>query len=153
MGWWSTDIMGGDSPLDFEDEIFDICKVEKFERLENPIPGGPTFKQNTISKELIDDNLDKIISMLEKSKYEQHIGYQVLCVLMMRAGSEISESLRGRIKEACQLDEWAQENDERKFTCDALCNALNAYDNINPIMIKSRGLFEVMADKLNTNNN
>jgi hypothetical protein len=30
MGWWSTSIMGGDTPLDFEDEFFHACNVEKF---------------------------------------------------------------------------------------------------------------------------
>ena len=27
MGWWSTSIMGGDTPLDFEDEFFFACNV------------------------------------------------------------------------------------------------------------------------------
>ena len=30
MGWWSKDIMGGDSPLDVEGKIFEICNVEQF---------------------------------------------------------------------------------------------------------------------------
>lgn len=30
MGWWSKDIMGGDTPLDWEDEFYGICEVEKW---------------------------------------------------------------------------------------------------------------------------
>lgn len=31
MGSWSYDIMGGDTPLDFEDMIYDICDMVKFD--------------------------------------------------------------------------------------------------------------------------
>jgi len=142
MGWWSTDIMGGDTPLDFEDEIFDICKVEKF-----PDEGG----RNELSKEDIEQNLGEILAMLEKSN--DYIGYQVLSVLMMKTGARIPESLFSLLEDSCHLDEWAKESDERKESVDGLLAALRAYDNQNPIIVRSRGLFEVMAEKLENNNN
>ena len=59
MGWWSTDIMGGDTPLDFEDEIFGICGVEKF-----PESGG----RADLTAENLTMHLSEIISMIENGR-------------------------------------------------------------------------------------
>jgi hypothetical protein len=142
MGWWSTDIMGGDTPLDFEDAFFGICKVEKFPE------GGGMAK---LTKEDLENNLPEIIDMLEDTRSEQEIGYQVLAVLMLRAGAKIPERTRGRMEEACHMDDWSHDNAEREIAVGGLLKAIEAYDNKTPIIIKSRGLFEVMAEKLNTN--
>lgn len=142
MGWWSTDIMGGDTPLDFEDEFFGICNVEKF-----PEGGGMA----SLTKEDITNHLDEIIASISKEKYDQGIGYQVLAVIMLKAGAPISSELKFEMVKACQDDEWAQEVEERQVSVLGLINALEAYDNKTPIKIKSRGLFEVMAEKLGNN--
>lgn len=139
MGWWSTSIMGGDTPLDFEDEFFGICKVEKF-----PEEGGMA----SLTKEDIANHLDEMLEVVHKWKSEQNIGYQVLAVTMLKAGAFISGDLRDFMMQACENDEWAQESDERKVATDGLFNALASYDNEHPIIIKSQGLFEVMIDKL-----
>ena len=143
MGWWSTNIMGGDTPLDFEDSFFDICKVKKF-----PEPG----KMNELSKEDIANHLDEMIAYIHKGKsaYEDTINivYQVLAVLMLKAGAFISADLADFIMQACENDEWAQESDERKIETNGLFKALASYDNEHPIVIKSKGLFEVMSEKL-----
>jgi hypothetical protein len=142
MGWWSTDIMGGDSPLDFEDEIFDICNVNKFPE------GGGMAK---LTKEDLQPHLEEIIAMIEKSRSEKVIGYQVLAVLTMGAGCPVDESLKAKMVEACHLDDWSHENEEREIAVGGLLKALEAYDGKTPIKIKSRGLFEVMAEKLGNN--
>jgi hypothetical protein len=144
MGWWSTDIMGGDTPLDFEDEFYGICKVEKFPE------GG---RMAILTKEDLEENLGEIVSFLEDNRWgEQNIGYQVLTVLMLKAGARIPESLFGAMEDACRTDEWASENEERREIVEGLHKALVAYDGSTPIVIKSRGLFEVMAEKLGTQN-
>ena len=139
MGWWSTDIMGGDTPLDFEDAFFDICKVEKF-------PGEGVHAE--ISKEDFANHLDEMLECIHKSRSEQNIGYQVLAVGMLRAGAFISGDLQDFMMQACENDEWAQESEERKLATDGLYNAISSYNNEDPIVIKSKGLFEVMASKL-----
>jgi hypothetical protein len=144
MGWWSTDIMGGDTPLDFEDSFFNICKVNKF-----PEPG----KMNHLSKEDFAKHLDEMLVIVHKYDYEKEIGYQVLAVLMLKAGAFISGDLKDFMMQACENDEWAQESEERKLATDGLYNALLRYDNEHPIIIKSKGLFEVMAEKLGDSNN
>lgn len=145
MGWWSTDILGGDTPLDFEDEIFGICEVEKF-----PESGG----RADLTAEDLTNNLGDILSMIESARFgETYIGFQVLSVLMMKAGAPIPESLFPTLEDACFMDEWAKESDERKEATDGLLAALRAYDNQTPIIVRSRGLFEVMAEKLGNTNN
>jgi len=52
MGWWSTDIMGGDSPLDVKDEIFEICEVEEFDDNDG---------HTDLTKEDLVNNLEKIL--------------------------------------------------------------------------------------------
>lgn len=144
MGWWSTDIMGGDTPLDFEDQFYDICKVNKY-----PEKG----KRNNLSKEDLENNLTEIVNFLDENRWgENHIGGQVLAVLMMRAGASISDNLKAAMIEACEEDQWAKEDYERHETINGLISALNAYDG-TPIEIRSRGLFEVMEEKLNNENN
>jgi hypothetical protein len=56
------------------------------------------------------------------------------------------------MEDACRTDEWASENEERREAVEGLHKALVAYDGSTPIVIKSRGLFEVMAEKLGTQN-
>jgi|694.fasta_scaffold36925_4 hypothetical protein len=144
MGWWSTDIMGGDTPLDFEDQFYDICKVEKF-----PEGGGMA----TLTKKDLESNLSEILAFLNENRWgESQIGFQVLAVLMLKAGARIDLPVKVRMIEACHLDDWSHENAEREITVGGLLKAIETYDNKTPIIIKSRGLFEVMAEKLGTQN-
>ena len=140
MGWWSTDIMGGDTPLDYKDEFYGICKIDQFPEEEGEVK---------IPAELLEEHLDEIIAFLDENKWgEVGIGYQVLAVMMMEAGANISKDLRFEIINACNEDEWAKEDEDRQRSILGLLGALDAYDNKNPIVLKSKGLFETMFDKL-----
>jgi len=140
MGWWSTDIMGGDTPLDYKDEIFGICEVDEF-----PEGGG---RAELTAKDL-EANLSKILEFLNENRWgEAEIGYQVLAVLMMKAGARIDLPLKVRMMEATAADEWAQEDEDRAAAINGLYAALKIYDGKSPIVIRSRGLFEVMVEKL-----
>lgn len=138
MGWWSTDIMGGDTPLDFEDAFYEIAGVEKF-----PESGGKT----KLNKETVEKNFDRFTDVVHKCSYEQEIGWQVLAVVALSAGINIPVVAIAEMKQACMNDQWATEDNERRITIDSLLNSLNTYDG-TPIIINSRGLFEVMAQKL-----
>lgn len=147
MGWWSTDIMGGDTPLDFEDTYYDICGVEKFLEKDN------SYVRQELTKEAIEANINKLVDFIDADKWgERNIAYQVLAVLMLKAGAFISGDLQDFMMQACENDEWAQEDEDRKVATTGLFNALAAYDNQTPIIVKSRGLFEVMAVKLGGTN-
>ena len=143
MGWWSTDILGGDTPLDWEDEFYGLAGVDKFE-------GAPKGKVNYIPADVLDKMQFEFAARLDASDKwsEPEIGYQVLAVMMMRAGASIDPEVKGKMVTAALGDEWAKENSEREETIQGLVTALSQYDGSTPIMIKSRGLFEVMAEKL-----
>ena len=141
MGWWSTDILGGDAPLDYEDAIYDICGIDKF-----PEEGGKA----RISAAVLEENLAEIIVMIDEDAYDNEIGYQVLGVMMMASGAEITPDLRFEIIRSCNEDDWAKEDEERQRSILGLLGALDAYDNKTPIIVKSKGLFEVMSEKLGT---
>jgi hypothetical protein len=148
MGWWSTDIMGGDSPLDVKDVIFEICEVEEFDGNDGHID---------LTKEDLVNNLEHILSYVrdqDNNSYydERAIAFQVLGVLMMKAGAPISEELKAEILKNSKTDSWAQENEERAQVVNLFHQALEVYDGKHPIEIKSRGLFEVMAEHLNSGN-
>jgi hypothetical protein len=144
MGWWSTDIMGGDTPLDYKDAFFDICEVNEFPEDDSRVE---------LTKEDLEQNLTQILQFLNENKWgESSIGFQVLAVLMMKAGAKIDMPVKVRMLEAISTDEWAQEDEEREVAIKGLYEALSVYDGKTPIYIKSRGLFEVMFDKLGGQN-
>lgn len=143
MGWWSTDILGGDTPLDWEDEFYGIAGVDKFK-------DAPKGRINYIPKEVLEKKQFEYSDLLDSADKwsESDIGYQVLAVMMMRAGASIDIEVKGKMVAAALGDEWAREDSEREETMQGLLSALSQYDGQTPILIKSKGLFEVMAEKL-----
>ncbi len=142
MGWWSTDIMGGDTPLDWEDYFYSICNVEKFPEGSNGI--APLKKKD------IEDNLGAIMAKIEgvNEFYDKSIAYQVLTVLMMKAGAVIDDDMKKTFTEWIMKDEWAQEEEERMQAIRGLVDALAKYDSKRPVVIKSKGLFQVIAEHI-----
>jgi hypothetical protein len=140
MGWWSTDILGGDTPYDIVSRIFEICDIEQYEEDK---PG-----QNLLNDKAIQENLDEITNYLDMLGEDKSIGYQVLAVLMMECGATISKDLKFEMIYACNEDEWAQTNEERQKSILGLLTTLEAYDNSKPIAVKSKGLLEVIYKSL-----
>ena len=141
MGWWSEDIIGGDTPLDFVDTFYDIAQIEEFEGdVQNMIPAD-TFKER----------LPAMIEFIEKQDYDNEIGFQVLAVKLMEAGAEINEDLKSKIFKACADDEWAQHDETRADRINSLKEAVEMYDG-TPIVVKSKGLFEVIGEHLSNGN-
>lgn len=135
MGWWSKDIMGGDAPYDWEDEIYEICGAEMW-------PEGRTSK-GKISPDQFTEHLEKIIVALRKSK--DPIGYQVLGVLMMESGADMPEEVKSKIMQACHDDEWARRDPEREEKILELHDKVLKYDGTT-VEIKSKGLFQAIAE-------
>jgi hypothetical protein len=140
MGWWSTGIMAGDSPLDWEDEIYGLCGVEKWQE--------DSDKMVKIPKSILEVNTPKIVRVIEReSGWEKQIAYQVLGVMLMRSGCEIEEALKADIISAAHLDEWATEDGERRKSCDEFVTRLKSYGG-KPTETPSKGLFEVFAEAI-----
>jgi hypothetical protein len=145
MGWWSKDIMGGDSPLDVKDGIFDICGVDEF---------GEDGRD--ITRKDIEDHMPQILDFVrshENNDYydESAIAYQVLGVLMMKTGTPITEELKQEILENSKTDSWAESDSERKEIVGNFHTAIENY-NGTPVVITSRGLFEAIAEHMSQGN-
>jgi len=153
MGWWSKTIMGGDTPLDFKSEFFDLAGVDQFNDREIKV------------KKAFEESQDKFIKGIDKvlkrwgcgkpgSAYyndKKSIAFQVLAVQMMTSGCVIKEELKSLMLEWIPKDEWASEDNERKKRIDELIEILNGYAD-NPVDIEREGLFEVLAKALRPEN-
>ena len=149
MGWWSKDIMGGDSPLDAKDEIFNICEVDEF----NDDDDGHT----DLTKEDFANNMEKILEFVrdqENNDYydEKAIGYQVLGVLMMKAGAPISQELKDEIIENSKTDSWAEQDSERGAIVKKFHDTLSLYEGKHSVEIRSKGLFEALDEHIANGN-
>lgn len=134
MGWWSTTIMGGDTPLDYQSDLTDI------------ISGGYLTGNDITAAQL--ENMDEVfvngkIESLVKNKDDRSIMYQVLVVMAMRVGAKLSSKLKLLAISNIRNDEWQFEDSERKEVIDNLIQTLNQYDGSIRVKVKSEGLFEV----------
>lgn len=150
MGWWSTDIMGGDTPLDFKSEIIDeFLKKDQFHdglvKIKEAFDRVPEKGLNGLIPHIVRTWGYKV----GDSSYvdEVSIGYQVLAVLMMKCGATIPDSTRVLMRESISQDGWATENEERKGKIEFLLQSLASY-NGTPIHIKSKGLIETWEEKM-----
>ena len=151
MGWWSDDIMGGDTPLDLESFIFSALEIEQN-------PEGDYDKEVIIPADAFD--YKKIVKYLKDRDGDDYwltsdtgnIFHQVLGIMMMKSGAPINKTLKAKMIKAAKNDEWANEdlehNDEgRRDKMDAFITKLKNYDGTSTI-IKSKGLMETMADAI-----
>lgn len=135
--------MGGDAPLDAKDEIYSICGIKEF-------PENGT--QAMISPQDFEKNMPAILEFLRSQENDEYydnrtIGFQVLGVLMMRSGTPITEELKSEILMESEKDTWSTEDEERNQTVRGFEEALRSYTG-EPIIIRSRGLFEVIGERL-----
>jgi hypothetical protein len=149
MGWWSKTIMGGDTPLDFKSEFFDLAGVDQFN------DKGPKVKK------AFDESQDKFIKGIDKvlkrwgcgktgSDYyndKKSIAFQVLAVQMMETGCIIKEDIRSLMLEWIPKDGWAAEDDERKEKIDKLLESLNGYTG-KPTGTEYEGLLDKIYEKM-----
>jgi hypothetical protein len=133
MGWWSTTIMGGDSPLDFEDAFYGICDAEKWD-------GN---KQVPIPAKTLAIHLPKILDYIQECEgWDLQMGYQVLGVMLMKSGCPIPRELKDKIVWAAENDEWAQGDGERMRHCQKFAKQIQSYEG-SPTKVDQEGLFEV----------
>lgn len=154
MGWWSTTIMGGDTPLDFKSEFYDVIKMDQFK------DKGPKVKKafEDAQKQFIDGEVDNIMNRWGCGKpneefYIDHksIGFQVLAVLMMENGCEIDPALKALMLEWIPKDAWAQEDNERKRRVNDLLKKVNGYKGQHTTVI-DEGLFDAFRKLMDSNN-
>lgn len=150
MGWWSASILGGDTPLDFLGDFADIVGVGN---RDDEDEGLSELYGYNFSKEILNDstNLSKMLSYADKrrgSEY-QSIAYQVLAVILMATGANISQTLKNKISSHSKKDEWYLSKDpERVAYIEQLIGSVELYKNGLPIILQSEGLFEKISQHL-----
>ena len=144
MGWWSDDIMGGDTPLDIQSFIYDSVGLQQF-------PEG-SDDEVEIPKDKF--KYGKIVAFLTKDDDywikgdTGNIFHQVLGVMMMKSGAPINKTLKAKMIKSAENDEWANEGElGRQDKMDAFVKKLHQQDG-NPTETDSKGLMETMGDVL-----
>jgi hypothetical protein len=151
MGWWSTDILGGDTPYDVAGEL------ELWLGLQPPgsddstvplhMPDNWSAEERVIVADAIDDyDGTKLLTALRKVFTDESsvIATQVLGLLVISSGADMSDDLRKAVLDACQRDQWAKEDSRRTRKIAAFAALVKDYDG-TPVAIKQRGLLEMMC--------
>lgn len=119
MGWWSDDIMGGDTPSDCFSTICETVGV----KYDGSNPG-------VFTAEVANENLDKLTELAEKEESEFIIMRQVIGFKLMMAGAKMPARIRELAIIAAQDDEWVKEEGAvlRKKVMDRFIESLEAYN-------------------------
>lgn len=146
MGWWSDDVMGGDTPLDLQSFIYDALDINQYPEGDEDISiPADAFDYKKIVKYLKDREGNDYWLKGDTG----NIFHQVLGIMMMESGAPINKTLKAKMIKAAKLDDWACEGDEdRRDKMDSFISVLNQYDSSTPTKINSKGLMETIADTL-----
>lgn len=152
MGWWSSDIMGGDSPLDIQAEIYDLVGKEQF-------PEGSNEEVKLTAEDFNShpELFDKMKDMQKIWGCDEEIIMQVFAYLLMKAGGTMSDEVRAETTQACDNDYWAYGNeadgeegdDERREHIEKLKAHIESYRNEPANLEEDKGLFSKLAEHMN----
>ena len=152
MGWWSTTVMGGDTPMDYEGDIFHIVfKGTKYEdgcdRMDAEDAGELTREEIS---EAISKRLPELLERVRGPALDMDIYRQVLGVVILEHGVFVNDLTREAIElaiDGAKCDEWAHEDEERAAVMVAFILQLNEYEG-QPTEVKFEGLFQKLAEHL-----
>jgi len=132
MANWNATVMGGDTPLDIEGNLLvDVCGIAFDDYIDMPIASF---------RDTFNIRLPTMVEYIDRMEVdnddERNIAYQVLGVLLMRAGSDFPESIKALVVNAANKDKWAFEGDEARInSMSDLVNMVLNYKNGEPIEI------------------
>lgn len=126
MGWWSTTVMGGDTPMDY------MCDLEEV--------GGKNPQKN-IKKVIA--HAKKVAKSDDADSDYVGIMRQVLGVFMIERGIKMSDDIREFILKGIESDDWATTDKERKAHMDAFYKQVKNFKG-KAATVPYEGLFEKM---------
>jgi hypothetical protein len=154
MGWWSADVLGGDTPLDMMWTFEDHFKLDRstLYPLENW-----SSKTRSIVKRSIEGDHNGFWEAVFKAKELAgwsggEVAVQVGAVIWLNSGADMSMAVKKIFIKASRNDVWANEGDEydnteRKAVMKNLEDKIRGYTGV-PILVNSEGLFDVIAKKM-----
>jgi len=128
MGWWSTNIMGGDTPLDFQSKVYEELGKSQF-------PNGFDGDEYEPTPEDFNSNpnlYDKLFTEEFRrnwGKDSYNIAKQVFAYMLMKAGGKMTDEVRAETTQACDDDEWANDDLERAAHIRNLKSHIQNYDH------------------------
>lgn len=140
MGWWGTDVMAGDTPLDQLGMIADTMDLEYQHSVSSRVSYLSSYK---LTKEVVEENLPKVMDSIAKirDKDDRFISYQVFGVVIMEVGAEMRQDVKNQIAEAAALDIWAAGGDEERIAhMRSYLKMLETYDG-TPTPYEGKTLF------------
>ena len=143
MGWWSCDVMGGDTPLDLEGDLYNAFGVEMYPEREDEEFVQTELTPEQFTYEAIETYLDEAVRYGDEYL---DIALQVLAYKGMECGADLSE-WKYPIEKGIINDEWAKVDEERREVMSAFLGTFREYKG-EAVPFNSKGLFEVMAEKL-----
>lgn len=142
MGWWSTEINGGDTPMDVEGCLSNFMGLdEEADDYDGIVESGKLTTdvvRSFLTTECDDNGHGFAGRMIENG--EGSILYTVLGALLMEAGAEIPKDFRVEIIQQARLDRWADTNNEREVIIEEFIETLENYVNGTPTDL-ARGAF------------
>lgn len=141
MGWWGTDVMAGDQPLDQLAMISDYCVVE-FDSQNDSGLGG-YLSSYAFTAENVNDFRAATLSAIGKIRDDEtrFISYQVFGVVIMAVGAEMPWDVKNQIAAAASMDAWAAEGDEERIAhMRSYLKMVEAYDG-TPTPYEGKVLF------------
>jgi len=141
MGWWDESIYGGDAPITWKENIYELCKADEY---------GSDGKEKSIPRKTITKKLDDIKNLIENSDTDdnnRNIGYQVLGAIMMHAGFDLlSNPVKDRVLTAIEEDKWSIENPIRLNAMKNFKKLIKEYDFSEPVNVSNVNVFEENDD-------
>lgn len=157
MGWWATDVLGGDAPLDV------LANLERVLGLEAEDGSGSALypldqldpAQRDKARVAFEAQPDAFVSYNFLAEQisggyqpDYWIAVQVMATVVMAVGARMSDHLKALALRAADNDPWLanQPDDfERAESIQAYRQAVSDYVG-TPVVLGHQGLFEVIAE-------
>tara|TARA_Y100000389_G_scaffold88797_1_gene85257 strand:+ start:344 stop:850 length:507 start_codon:yes stop_codon:yes gene_type:complete len=155
MGWWSKDILGGDSPLDWKASLYDKLGINYFSEEQGikTHDGYGLITPDDMNRIAQNNLIQYVLDSTQKSFEEwgechsRSIGMQVLSLMILKSGAKMTKKNKKELSKWIKLDEWAKEDYERKDNIDDLLSAIKEYDS-TPMKYQGKGLFQKLAETI-----
>lgn len=142
MGWWSAEVLGGDTPMDM------LIRLERLADIDRDTDGAlyvANMSPVTASKlkTYLDENdLGRVALQLgERDQEYVRIASQVVAVVAMAVGATLSDEFIEAVTFAAMTDDWASEETyggERTDAMASLLDTVKAYTAGVPTQIVYR---------------
>ncbi len=153
MGWWATDVFGGDQPYNL---LSAAAEVLGFKENVLTTPDGWNGDVRRLVRDGFDlvGGLDGLADALgvdgdavmgDEVRHDDQIAVQVVVSLALGAGAPLDESWRARALHASQCDLWAHKNAGRCADMKSFYDMVAAY-SAQPVALEHSGLFETIAE-------